>query len=175
MNAFGQGVLEIPAQELLRGKSNALMKTVSTIAISEGDVCAVAVEQSSVGERGTMNVATEIVDDVFSPFQDGLDVHDPMLASAHIGELRLRKSAAGERHEYSPKLGSEGADGDEKRLSGLSVSSTRNPSTVGRQSATGYEEMDMRVPLQGSRPGMQNRQCTELASEVFRVCAEGLK
>jgi hypothetical protein len=78
MQAAERHMLEKAAQELVGGQGHRLATSISAVAIVEGHGAVVAGQDGLVGEGGTVDVATEVVEHGGGP-SDGLGEDDPAL------------------------------------------------------------------------------------------------
>jgi hypothetical protein len=162
-------VLEEAAQKLVRGQGHALALAFGAVSIGEGDRALVAGGDGLVGESSAMDVASEVVEHDAGA-SDGLGEDDPRLIPGDEGQRESGHGAASEAKEATAEVIGQSAHGDEE---GLLTSRRSNPgSSVGSEHPRGHEQMDVRMPLEGSGPGVEHGERADAPAEPARIGAE---
>jgi hypothetical protein len=84
-------VLEEAAQELVRGKGHGLLPLIPAVSVAEGHRAIVAGRDGLVRERGLVDVAPEVLEDLLRALDDGFGEDDPGLAPGDIRERDARQ------------------------------------------------------------------------------------
>src|SRR5215470_9130703 len=173
-------MLQEAAQELLRRESHGAGPAVMRVVLpAKGDVMVVHRQQSMVGDRHAMGVASQILKHVLWPAKGSLGVDDPVLLeqSAHESRERLlvrqglQLAVKGQSLAMKrlPQSGDElpAKDAAEHSHRQEEVGRGADPTRViRRQSATGHDAMDVRVALQSLSPRMQDTEEADLRAEA---------
>jgi hypothetical protein len=169
MQAAQGDMLEEAAQELVGGQGHGSARAVAAAAVGEGDGAVVASGDGFVGERGAMDVAGEVVEHG-GRARDGLGEDDPALVPGNDGQAQLGHCIACEREEATAEaLGQCGLGHEE----GLIARGRHEPGlSIGGEAASGDEQVDVRVPLEGASPGVQDSESTDAPAQPARIGAE---
>src|SRR5690606_22132585 len=111
-------------------------------------------EQGAIGHGGAVNVAAEVVEDLLGTVCDGLGEYDPSLLPRNGGECRAWDGAPRQGEEASAEELAERVNGREEAALAARQRSPRP--TVGREAAGRDEHVDVRVPRERTRPGVQD-------------------
>ena len=102
-----------------------------------------------------MHVATEVVEDVMR-LRDGFGEDDPALAPGDVGQSGARQSTAGKMQKATAEVLAEGSDRHEKLVA---IGRRREPSApIGCECASRDEQVQVWVPFERARPGVQHRE-----------------
>jgi hypothetical protein len=169
MQAARGDMLEEAAQELVGGQGHVLAEAVAVAAVGEGDGALVAGGDGLVAESSTMDVASEVVEHDGGA-RDGLGEDDPALVPGDVGQAQLGDRSAGEREEATAEAFGQRVNVHEE---GLFARRRLQPSpTIGSEAATGHEQVDVRVPLEGASPGVEDGERADVTTEPARIGAE---
>ncbi len=115
-----------------------------------------------------MHVASEVVEyDVGA--SDGLREHDPALVRRNLGQAQAGHGGAGVREETTSEELRQGVDRHEEGLAPL----WRPPrAAVARDPASGDEQVDVRMPLERARPGVEHGERADAPTEPMRISAQ---
>lgn len=168
-------MLQKTPQKFMRGQGHRLASLTTTVAEGEGDAVVIAGGDGLVAEGGAVHVATEVVEDVMR-LRDGFGEDDPALGPGDVGQSGGRQRAAGKMQKATAEVLAEGSQGYEKLFA---VHRWREPCVpVGCEGASWDEQVQMGVPFERARPGVQRRQGADTTSEPPRIgtqCLEGLE
>ena len=106
-------VLEEAAQELVRGEGHGLAPLISVVSVAEGHRAIVGGDDGLVRDRGLVDVAPEVLEDLVRALDDGFGEDDPALAPGDVRERDARQSAPREAEEAPAKELGERLRGDE--------------------------------------------------------------
>ncbi len=161
-------VLQEAPEKLVRGQRHALALLVSAVAVREGDRVVVAVDDRLVGQSGAVYVSTEVVQDVVR-LRDGLGADDPALV-VDGWQTEAGYGAASEV-EKAP------TEGLRQRMD-VHEEGLRSPwrvepgDAVGSECPRGDEQVDVWMPLESARPGADDGESAEAATDEARVGAQ---
>jgi len=91
-------VLEEAAEELVGGQGHRFALAIAAVTVAEGDRAVVASGDGFDGERGAVDIASEVVEHD-ARARDGLGKDDPALVPGDMGQLQTRHGAASELEE----------------------------------------------------------------------------
>lgn len=172
VKAFGGCVLKEATQELVGRERHGPGSRLARRSIAEGDG-GLDGEDGLVGHRGAVDVAAEVGEDLAGAARDGLGEDDPALAPRQMRERDGRQGAAGEVKEASAKELCEGDDRDQEH--GLATRDGAPGAPVRVEPAAGDEHVDVRVPFERARPGMEDGERADAATDEARIGAEPLE
>jgi len=116
-----------------------------------------------------VHVASEVVEhDVGA--SDGLREHDPALVPGDLGQVQAWRGGAGAREEATSEELRQGVDRHEEGLAPLGRRPPR--AAVARDPAGGDEQVDVRMPLEGARPGVEHGERADAPAEPVRISAQ---
>ncbi|MEY4550775.1 MAG: hypothetical protein RL685_6970 [Pseudomonadota bacterium] len=170
VKAAKRDVREEAAQKLVSGQSHALALAVAAVSVVEDDGAVVAGGDGLVVESGAMAVAGKVVEDDTGA-RNGLGEDDPALAPGDDRQLQAGHGAASEMEEASSKELRQGSLGHEEGLLAARRSEPGQP--IGGETTGGREQVDVRVPLEGARPGVQHGESADVPAEPVRVGTRG--
>ena len=140
----------------------------AAVAVGERYGVVVAGGDGLVGKGGAVDVAAEIVEHDGGA-RDGLGEDDPALAPRHV-QRDARQRRARPRHKPTAEVLRQRAHRDEK---GLIAMLGREPRAAVRcECARGHQHVDMRMPLERARPGVQRGERADATAEPARVRAQ---
>lgn len=176
MKAFWEDMLEEAAQELVRCKAHEASSCFVGAAIGEGDMLGVDGEDGFVGEGRARSVAAEVFEDLVCALHGGFGEGDPALAEEVIWKRECWEGGAGAAHEGGSEDVRERSDRDEE----VFVTHGREGGCAGGgESAARDEHVNVGMPLEGARPGVQDAEGADLRGaeelRVFREHCEGLE
>jgi hypothetical protein len=145
-------VLEEAPQKLVGGQRHGPALAVGAVSVVESDGAVVAGGDGLVGESGAMDVASEVVEHDGGAC-DGLGEDDPALVPGDEGQPEGGNGAASEMKEASSKEFGQGGLGHEKRL--LASRRYEPGLAIGGETAGRHEQVDVGVPLERARPGVE--------------------
>jgi len=132
------------------------------VMVAERDAAIFEGEDVSVADSDAKDVGSQIFQGSFAA-ADGDDVHDPVLLPDVRRDLIEESGLLEEVAELGPEYLRQGFFRQEVVVSG------RSPGAVGRQPACGDQVVHMGVISQIARPGLQDADHAEGASDVFRI------
>ena len=173
VKALRGGVLEETAQEFVGRQRHRPALVTAAVAVAKGDRAVVAGDNRLVGDRGAVHVAAEVLDHLVGALDRRLGEDDPRLAPGDDRERDGGEGFAGEIEEATAKELRERFHGDE--VAPATAREAHPGAAIGAEAAAGDEHVDVGMPLEGSRPRVQDGERADLGAEVVVVGAEGGK
>jgi hypothetical protein len=170
VKATGQDVLQDATQELVSGEAHGLALVIAAVLVAEGHGTIVEVVDRTVGDRGLVDVATEVVEDLLRALHRGFGEDDPAFAPGDLGNADARQSTSREVKEAPSKELGERAHRDEVPSTTTRRGEPRAP--VRCEAAPGDEHVDMRMPFEGPCPGVEDGERANLGAEVAQIGAQ---
>jgi hypothetical protein len=177
---------EEPSNELIRFEGHDLLAVlVRIIPPWEGDLAVLDVEDTVIADGDPVSISAEVLKDALDAIEGGLAIDDPLLTielvseplkvfgwfemADGVGEYKsIRLEASFEKvKELSFEQRRHHPDGDEKPFSGWDPAAS-----VGGESPSGDNTMDVGMIHEVLAPGVQNADTPYLCPEMLRVVCE---
>jgi len=178
---LGQDVQQETVHERLAVRGQGLgALAIAGIPDAEAHLSVADLQQTRIGDGDTMRVARQVLHHRLGLVQTMLGVNHPVFAHEgveHLLELTgagdamqraLVRGAPEQRHHPAPEVTRQGLDGEQV------VASARTPPALRIQGAAGNQAVQMHMPRQVLRPGVQHRAHAQLPAQALAVLAEGL-
>lgn len=150
--AWREDVLQIPSQKLLSAERAGAAHAGAAVGVGEAHRLVVGLEDAFVGDGGVLDVACEVLDDVFARTRS-LDMDPPAVEPCRLGDLgvQARRGGAQRGVHAAAQGGGDGLVGEQvvgpAGLAPLAV--------VGSQAAAGHDEVEVRVVLELASAGVE--------------------
>ena len=165
----GEDVLQESCDEVFSGEGAVPGLAGPTVAVAEGDPSALEGLEAAVGESDSVEVSTEVVEDVDAG-AGVLAMNDPLAAPELAGKTGCESELCESGAYFGPEDDGESTAGDEEAaMVGVS------PFAALGQPPGGAEEVDVRVKEQVSGPGVEHPDDPGLCPEVSRIGGQQLE
>lgn len=116
-----------------------------------------------------MNIASKVLEDAIATLNNLLTMDDPALLAGDVGEHDIGCGSPSQPHELSPEQACKLLRRHEHPL----VSFWRSdPLAIVGERTTRHEHVDMGVPFESSRPGVQDCKSTNAPTELLWIATE---
>jgi hypothetical protein len=144
---LGQPMRQKAPDELVGGQRHGFPTLVLGVLVAKAHLAMIDAEETGVGQRDTVEIAAQVVQDVLRAVHSRFAVDHPPLGPDHLGNAQVRAFLAHQIAKQATTQLREGMDGDEGGRA-------RWPpcGSVGGDPARRHQAVDMRMGGQGAGP-----------------------